>query len=94
MILAAIPERPNCAAVFTAAIVPENKVERPVFGPRLTPEATMSGGSPKPPSIESMTISAGGAPTENDLMPFRSGMSTSSTATEVMAPWLSGGSFA
>ena len=79
--LTAIPERSNLAAVFTAAIVPENKVDRPVFGPRLTPEATMSGGSPKPPSIESMTINAGGAPTENDLMPSRSGISNSSTAT-------------
>ena len=76
----AIPDRSNLAAVFTAAIVPENKVDRPVFGPRLTPEATMSGGSPKPPSIESMTIKAGGAPTENDWIPSRSRISNSSTA--------------
>ncbi len=36
-------------------------MEWPVFGPRLTPDATTSGGSPKAPSTAAIAISPGGA---------------------------------
>ena len=62
--LTARPDRPNRAPAITAPMVPENRVDRPVFGPKFTPASTRSGGSPNPPIIANITMSAGGAPTE------------------------------
>ena len=64
-------------------MVPENRVERPVLGPRLIPATTALGGSPNPPKLASMVINAGGAATENPTNDPPSGKPTptSSTAT-------------
>ena len=81
--LTAKPDQPKRSPARTAPMVPENRVERPVLGPRLMPATTALGGSPNPPKLASMVISAGGAATENPINDSPSGKPTltSSTAT-------------
>ena len=57
--LTASPEPPKFCAVSTAPTVPECRIECPVLSPALTPETTMSGGSPNAPSRAASTASAG-----------------------------------